>query len=357
MNLSYTITNSAITALVDGEVKCVRSTAPQYAIIRKLLDDGQHGLAIDALRDPMSVIQAPAGSALRIEAGRVYFRDEEVQGAGIADRLLKMRANAEDTTGMEHFLRRLATNPSWRSTQQLFQFLVHCGIPVDKDGTFLIYKGVKEDFKDCHTGKIDNSIGTVHEMARNLISDDPDVACHFGFHVGALEYAKDFGPNVIVCRVAPEDVVCVPRDCSVQKMRVCKYTVIGHWSGEAMTDTNVTDDERVDEETDSYEEYEDATDHQDDDGHEVEPKNFYLNERHELPNERMGHTARELLRGKKHRLPAMKGMNSRQLLEQSLDDLRAYAKKLKIVGATKIRGGKVALIAKITKVRAKGNRK
>ena len=51
-------------------------------------------------------------------------------------------------------------------------------------------------------------------------------------HVGALAYAITFcsggGSRIVICEVDPENVVCVPYDCSQQKMRVCEYKVIGH---------------------------------------------------------------------------------------------------------------------------------
>jgi hypothetical protein len=46
-------------------------------------------------------------------------------------------------------------------------------------------------------------------------------------------------------------------------------------------------------------------------------------------------------------------MGMSELMEQSIDTLRQYAGKgLQIVGASKIHGGKTALVAKILEVRA-----
>lgn len=236
-----------------------------------------------------------------------------------------MATNGEDPTSLFRFHERLSKNPSWRSVQQLFQFLNHANIPFTKDGCFLAYKSVRSDYKDVHSGSWDNKPGAVNEMPRNQISDDPQQACHEGFHVGALSYARDFsGSKMVVCKVDPADVVCVPYDSSQEKMRVCKYKVIGEWSGQPL-DSLLHDDEAV-----------------------VEPR----------PAARST-PPRKVKKEVKVKKTAVSGaykkydkMTSAELLSCSIDELRQYAGKgLEIVGASKISGGKVALVSAIEKVR------
>lgn len=42
----------------------------------------------------------------------------------------------------------------------------------------------------------------------------------------AHEYASTFGPRMVLVKVDPADLVCVPYDCSHGKVRVCRYWVI-----------------------------------------------------------------------------------------------------------------------------------
>jgi hypothetical protein len=128
----------------------------------------------------------------------------------------------------------------------LFGFLQHAGIPIAPDGRFLAYKGVMRDYGDHHSAhctaegckhtRFENRPGTVNEMPRNEVSDDPDVPCHAGLHVGSLAYARDLGERVVVCAVDPADVACVPKDSSQQKVRCCRYEVVGHL-GDQLPDT------------------------------------------------------------------------------------------------------------------------
>lgn len=54
----------------------------------------------------------------------------------------------------------------------------------------------------------------------------------------------------------------------------------------------------------------------------------------------------------KRKFDKFKNMDAQKLLELSLDDLRQYATYgLEIVGASKVAGGKTALVGKIIKVR------
>lgn len=55
---------------------------------------------------------------------------------------------------------------------------------------------------------------------KSLCDNTPNV--HFGGH----EYASTFGPRMVLVRVDPADLVCVPFDCSQGKVRVCRYWVL-----------------------------------------------------------------------------------------------------------------------------------
>jgi hypothetical protein len=225
---------------------------------------------------------------------------------------------------------------------QLWDFLQNKGIPLTEDGCFLAYKSVRQDFKDHHSGQFDNSPGKVHEMPRNQISDDPRVECHEGFHVGALEYAKNTwsGARLVVCKVDPENVVSVPHDHNSQKMRVCKYEVTGHHNGTHLPSTTFKEDTH-DDEGDENEEGEDVDVQDLSPGTDPEPDEFTRDD------------------PKKEKRPSKKGftrldkLDMENLLKESIDTLRKYATKgLVITGASKIPGGKVALVAKILEVRA-----
>jgi hypothetical protein len=268
--------------------------------------------------------------------------------SSISQRIWAMAAAGESPGPLFAFYERLSRNPSQRSVTQLFDFLAHAGIPLEPDGTFLAYKGVRYDFLDAHSGTLNNTPGNVHRMPRNQISDDPKHACHEGLHVGALSYASSFASRVVIVRVDPEHVVCVPYDASSQKMRVCEYTVVGNWAHDGEDTTMPGTVIELDVEEGDNPEWCGEVDGEDADDDDV------------VDDADAERARRAVITTKKPAGPkaaVFARMNPGKLMEQSIDDLRKYAAAhLKIVGASKLAGGKSVLVSKILKVRKQRKR-
>ena len=127
------------------------------------------------------------------------------------------------------FYERVNQNPSTNSRKQLFKFLTHNEFPFTEDGCFIAFKSIKQNFTDHHSGKMDCSIGTIAEMPREQVQDDPNSACSTGLHIGTFKFANDFGGNnniMVAVLVDPKDVVSVPHDSHHQKCRCCRYKIL-----------------------------------------------------------------------------------------------------------------------------------
>jgi hypothetical protein len=336
---AYTITKESIIVVWEGKTHTIKSTMPNFAPLRKALIDGDYEAVPNHLTALKSLKEWTYGK-YTLEGSTVMFAGAAIPEA-LNRRIVEMATAGESPVPVLKFWERLQKNPSYRSVQQLWSFMSHRNIPLTDDGCFLAYKGVRDDYKDKHSGTFDNSPGHSHEMPRNQISDDPNVACHDGFHVGALEYAREFagGARIVVCKVDPEHVVCVPYDCSAQKIRVCKYTIIGNY-GCALPSTtyNVTKAEAIDP-------AEDNDDDLDREGCACECGSAVADEG--SPEE--GAPAEKKSRGPKHKFD---GYDTVKLLDQSIEDLRKYAShNLKVINAYKIPGGKLALVQCIMKTR------
>ncbi len=240
--IAYTITKDSVSVISGGRPTTVYRGNPNFEPLRQALIEERWADAAGHLRVDDSINKWAKGH-FTVKAGIVLF-DGQALPADLNKRIVEMATAGDDPTALFKFWERLQKNPSKRSVDQLWNFLNLVGIPLTKNGTFLAYKGVREDFKDCHSGTIDNTPGRTIEMPRNQISDDPNHACHAGLHVGAYEYASTFGPNLIVCEVDPADVVCVPNDHSYMKMRVSKYKVVGLHNGQGhLPDTYIDEDD------------------------------------------------------------------------------------------------------------------
>ena len=132
-----------------------------------------------------------------------------------------------------NFWRNIQSNPSEESKKHLFLFLEANKMPITHDGCFLAYKKVVRnsngDLVDAHSKTFCNNIGAVVTMERDKVNPDRNITCSTGLHVAAFDYAAHQfdGSDLLEVKVNPRDVVAVPTDYSNQKMRVCRYEVVG----------------------------------------------------------------------------------------------------------------------------------
>mgnify|MGYP003965035807 CR=1 FL=1 len=236
---AYTQTNESITVVIAGTPHTIKSDQDNWGDAREAIFHEKWELLLELIA-PVVILSKWAKGLFRVEDNLVFY-DDEVIPQELNVRILQMAKAGDDPAFLFQFWERLQRNPSYRSVEQLYPFLEHQGIPIVEGGFFLAYKGVTEDYMDCHTRKISNKPGEVLEMNRNRISDDPNQGCHYGYHVGALRYASSFGPRTVIVKVDPEHVVCIPYDSSHQKMRVCKYEVIGYHGVGHLPDTTYTE--------------------------------------------------------------------------------------------------------------------
>jgi hypothetical protein len=338
MQMKFQITNDSVMVMYEGKPVTIRKGATNFQSLVNVLLAGKfeevpnHLTAHKSIGDWLSGLTDFAASA----DGKITYKDEALPEA-FTKKIHEMVTKSESPTSLFNFWVRLQRNPSARSVEQLWSFLGHCNIPLTEDGHFLAYKKVREDLKDFYTGTVTNAVGTVLEMPRNKISDDPREACHFGYHVGSLKYAdQDYKPGrgrLLIVKVDPENVVSVPYDYSAQKMRVCKYVVEGLY---VLPLSNTLHEEFEDDSDDSDEIDESFLEHGDSDPRDCESCN--------LEEEKSQAVVVKI----PARFKKIHVMDMAQLFEQSIADLRTYATHgLKLVGASKIPGGKTALIQSI----------
>jgi hypothetical protein len=377
MTIPFTLTNESITVVYNGKAHVVQRGQPQFVNLRNALLAERWEEVPSHLTVAKSLSAWAKGRFTVNETLEEFSYDGAPLPKQINSRIISMAAAGKDPTPLFLFYERLQRNPSMRSVEQLYKFLQHTGIPFTTDGCLLAYKGVKNDYTDQHTGKVDNRPGTVNKMARNKISDDPREACHFGFHVGALTYARTFSQRVIICKVDPEHVVCVPYDHSERKMRVCEYKVIGNY-GEILPD-DIFDENapapRQDDPTDDNDKAFNGEPGDEDDEREPDSLDTLMeNDDEDEEDEETEEPVEEEVKAEEPAIPAepIEGVPAKKnqklkipkkfkklvdldyegYMKQTISALREFAVHgLHIVGAAHIRGGKVQLIAKIIEVR------
>ena len=168
---------------------------------------------------------------VEVRDGNVFIYDEPVNSI-VAERILTFMSNGIDCVPVFKFVTKLHLNPSSRAVKELYTFLEHKHLPITENGNFLAYKAVREDYTDVHSGQFSNVVGAVLQMPRNKVDDNKEIGCSYGFHAGTLQYASGFKPyngKMMIVEIDPADVVSIPTDCECQKLRTCRYKVVGEY--------------------------------------------------------------------------------------------------------------------------------
>jgi hypothetical protein len=248
MTLQYTLVGtdegSNITVFVQGQPPLVaHSTHPNFEkIVAGTMANDEKVVELFDIAQTVGQKFRQLTARVTAENGRLYFDGEEVDGA-VADQVLRfLTEGVDDWKPLVALFENLQDNPSEHSRKQLYNWIKAAKLTITKNGMIVGYKGVSSSgngkFHSIHSGgaivdgeevggNVPNQPGSIIEMAREKVTFDPSVACSVGLHVGTWDYASGFGRYVLEVHVNPRDVVSVPDDHHGQKMRVCRYTVIG----------------------------------------------------------------------------------------------------------------------------------
>jgi len=230
----YLIQGKNIILVIDGKSHTIsKDTHIAYGKIV----DALKAQDWDALRDcvePKKAIVNFGKGYVSINGGNVSWKGQPFHNA-LATRMIEMYQDGFPIDPMVRFMENLMKNPSKRSVDQVYGFLEKNKLPITEDGYFLAYKRVNNDYTDCHTSKIDNSIGCIVEMDRNLVDDNPDSHCSTGLHFCSETYLGSFGhasQPVMILKINPADVVSIPTDYDGAKGRCMKYEVVAEVDGD-----------------------------------------------------------------------------------------------------------------------------
>lgn len=215
----------SITVFANGKPYTVNRTAKIFNAALEAVKSNNVKLFLQVVNTKDTVVQK-SGGKVRIENGNLMFGDRVVTGL-ISARVFDMMELGLSIDPMLAFIENLMKNPSKRAVDELFGFIEACDLPITEDGHFLAYKRVREDYLDVHSGTMDNSVGNVVEMERNLVDEDKSRTCSAGLHFCSYEYLKHFsGERIVVVKINPADVVAIPIDYNNSKGRTCRYEVV-----------------------------------------------------------------------------------------------------------------------------------
>lgn len=267
-NYSYLVSDSAITVtFADGTTRSINRDHPQANEVLTALREAQSAYVVaDMFSRILAMKRYMHGSITVTEDGEVLYQGQELHHV-VGDKIVQFMKEGLPYEPLVKFLDRLMRNPSYRSVETLYNFLVHEDITIDNAGYLVCYKAVTHDYLDKHTGKISNVPGKLVQMPRNQIDDNPDSACSRGLHCGSIKYVRGFASGddrIVTVAVDPMNVVSVPKDCCAEKMRVCEYLVLEDVTGQVIKDVAASPMYKGTDEHDDGQ-------YDDDDGDDIDP--------------------------------------------------------------------------------------
>lgn len=261
MSVPFMWVDGNLTLVLNNRTYQVLPDHINYQMILEALPTATAEELLDIV-DVEKAVSAFSDGLIEIKNGKVMYEGEEVHGS-ISKRILEFMSKGLPFQPLVNFLNNLMENPSMQSQKELYDFLEHELLPITEDGHFLAYKAVRGDYMDKYAGKFRNKVGDVCTMTRSKVDDDRGRGCSNGLHAGALNYVAgygsvDNGDRIVIVKINPRDVVSVPSDCNCEKLRTCRYEVVGEYQGELskpLYAASFSEEEYADEEEDYNNDY------------------------------------------------------------------------------------------------------
>ena len=282
MSVPFMWVDGNLTVILANKAHQVLPDHTNYKLILESLPTATEDELL-GLVDIEKAVANYSNGQVEVKNGRVLFEGDEVHGS-ISKRILEFMSKGLPFEPLVNFLKNLMENPSMQSQQELYDFLEHEHLPITEDGHFLAYKAVTSEFKDKYRGTFDNRVGQVCTMRRAKVDDNRKAGCSQGLHAGALNYVASYGSveagdKIVIVKINPQDVVSVPSDCNCEKLRTCRYEVVGEYQGELLKPlykSDFAEDEYHDDEDDNiYDQYDEDYWDQYDDEEEYDDEDDY----------------------------------------------------------------------------------
>ncbi len=226
MSYPYILQGDNVTLVIDGTPHTVNKTHVAYQKVIDAIKAG-HWDDVKSLINPVKAVINYSKGNVEIVDGEMFWKRMPFHNS-LSNRMIQMLADGFEIDPMVNFMNNLMQNPSRQAVTELYGFLEKNSLPITPDGCFLAYKRVREDYKDCHTGTMDNSVGRVVEMERNMVDDNRNNTCSAGLHFCSHSYLASFsGARTVIVKINPAAVVSIPSDYNDAKGRTCRYEVIG----------------------------------------------------------------------------------------------------------------------------------
>lgn len=158
--------------------------------------------------------------------GHVTYRGR-IMSNGLVQRIIALANDGLPYEPVARCLDRLAKHDDARVIASFHDYIDRWHIPLCEDGRLVMCKGVRDNFRDVHTGRVDWTPRDVwnktrpdqiftppRQLAWEECDRDPDRSCSKGYHAAPLEGAQEYarGGKLIAVYLCPSDIAAFPND-------------------------------------------------------------------------------------------------------------------------------------------------
>lgn len=227
----------SVVIAIEGKPRTIDTSHPAYKAIVQAIHDRDIKRAY-MLMEPREAIEVFSEGAVTVDNRKVFWDGNDVSKTSIGKRLvaLLLKGDKENLKRLTLFMDKMFQNPSSSLVQsgRIYDFMAYSDIEIAEDGDIILYKSVRGDYMDKHSGQIDNTPGNIVRMARSFVNDDCTDLCSYGLHVCSLAYLKQcfgrLGQRVVRCKLNPKDIVSITNDYNSSKIRCCEYLVMDDYT-------------------------------------------------------------------------------------------------------------------------------
>ena len=226
MSYPFIVQGNNITVVIGNKPHTISKSHITY---NRVLDaiKAQDWETVKTIIEPVKVVLNYGQGNVSVKGEELFWKGKPMHNA-LSTRMIAMLQDGFPIEPLVNFMENLMTNPSKRAVDELYGFLEKNNLPITPDGHFLAYKKIRRDYKDIHSGTMDNSVGKIVEMERYDVDDNKDNTCSTGLHFCSKDYLNSFGgERTVIVKINPRDVVSIPSDYNQTKGRACRYEVVG----------------------------------------------------------------------------------------------------------------------------------
>lgn len=235
--LPYIVSQAGtITVICKGQNYSFDRSSLTYERVKEALNEQDEAKFLSCI-DHDNHFRARSHGKVTFEDGVIRYNGAKVDNS-LSRRILELYEEGFNFHPLMRFLENCYQNPNPTVVDRLYGFMQNNCIMLDPDGYIVGFKKVRNDNFDFYSGTVLYKVGTVVSLPLHQCSFDTTRESDRGLHIGSKNYAENIwypgSGKVLLLRVHPKDIVCVPETSTMEKMRASQVEVLEEYEAQPL---------------------------------------------------------------------------------------------------------------------------